>query len=362
MKSFYELLRISIGVQDDFSHAPTPAEWTQLFEHAVRQSLVGLCFAGLNRLKADSENGLKQLNIPEIQYLVWLGMAADIQQKNDLMDCRCAEIYEMFLLDGLHSCILKGQGITRSYNEGLRPFRQSGDIDIWVKGERNQVLEYVQQKSVTNRVTKLHVAMEMFNDTIVEVHFLPSYLRCPWNNKRLQRWFSKYNQFDGFVMDKGFCTPSDEFNLVYLPLHIFRHLLCEGVGMRQLLDYYFVLNQNEDNEIRKSSYEVLKSFGLCQFVGALMWINGELFGLVKDKMVCEPVEKLGRIILSEIESAGNFGQYDNRRLLNETTLQRFYRTSMKNLIYLRYFPEEVLCTPIYRIWHRCWQIAHGYHE
>lgn len=53
-KLFFELIRVEIGTQDSLSHILTGKEWQILYDIAKKQSLVGICFAGVQRL-VDSE-------------------------------------------------------------------------------------------------------------------------------------------------------------------------------------------------------------------------------------------------------------------------------------------------------------------
>ena len=366
-KLFFELIRVAIGTADSLSHTPSNKEWKALYDMAKKQSLVGVCFAALRRLGADAYEGFARIGMSEMLYLTWMGMTAKIQQKNQTVDEQCVALQKRLSADGLRSCILKGQGVASLYSEHLLGLRQSGDIDVWVISSRKNILDYVKGISPTNEVTRTHTQLKVFEDTEVELHFRPTYLRCPWRNRVLQAWFKKNSSLDNFECSNGFCVPSDEFNLVFIALHIFRHLLGEGVGLRQLMDYYFVLKHVSDSETRDRAYNVLKSLGLDKFAGALMWMCGKVFSqnldvqeAMADWMICRPDEKLGKMILEEMEIAGNFGHHDVRKKEDESTWMRFWRSNSTNLKFLPYFPEEVICTPFYRVWQKCWQILNGY--
>ena len=115
-------------------------------------------------------------------------------------------------------------------------------------------------------------------------------------------------------------TPSVSFNLFYILLHIYRHFLYEGVGMRQLMDYYFVLKSLTPNPSPKSEgslkgkkndiQNVLKEFGMMRFARGVMWVMQEVFALERSYMICEPLESEGRFFLSEVMVGGNFGHHD----------------------------------------------------
>ena len=84
-KLFFELIRVAISTQDTLTRAPSAQEWKQLYDMAKRQSLVGICFAAVQRLAEDERP-------PEMLYLSWLGMAAKIQQRNEILNAQCIDL------------------------------------------------------------------------------------------------------------------------------------------------------------------------------------------------------------------------------------------------------------------------------
>lgn len=78
-KLFFELVRLSIGTTDSLSRVPTAREWGELYAMAKKQSLVGISFAGVQRLCNSDEE--YYAGMTELQYLTWMGMAAKIQQR-----------------------------------------------------------------------------------------------------------------------------------------------------------------------------------------------------------------------------------------------------------------------------------------
>lgn len=131
-KLFFQLIRVAIGNAVCLPHTPKAEEWQMLYEMAKKQSLVGICFAGVQHLVSQHQSP------PEMLYLQWMGMAAMIQQRNEVVNRQCAELQARFSADGWRSCILKGQGVASYYkvkgvrldDKDLSPLRQSGDIDV----------------------------------------------------------------------------------------------------------------------------------------------------------------------------------------------------------------------------------------
>lgn len=348
-KLFIELIRIALGNGECLSHLPTPDEWHKLFGIAQKQSLVGICFAGVKKLQ--------QQNLPEGLYQMWLGMAAMIQLRNETVNRQCAELQRRLSADGERFCVMKGQGAGLRYSKGLDMLRQSGDIDVWIAGGMKHVVEYANRIVPTNEITSNHVQLNVFEDTDVELHYVPVRLGNRWVNRRLKAWLRSQEEMQmGHSVPFGdgvLNVPTDEFDTVYLLLHIYKHLFNEGIGLRQLMDYYFLLkslkfnldlNLNFDLNVNKT----LKELGVLKFAAAVMYVEREVFGLKDEYMICKPDEKAGSFLLEEILQMGNFGQDDKRFQLKQedSHIKRFWQTSTSKWRFIDHFPNEAVWQPI----------------
>lgn len=108
-KLFFELIQVAIGTRICLSHTPNADEWGELYAMAKKQSLVGICFAGVQRLGANADDGFSAIGMPEMLYLTWMGMAAKIPQKNEAMKAKGDVLLAEFRNKGMDACILKGQ-------------------------------------------------------------------------------------------------------------------------------------------------------------------------------------------------------------------------------------------------------------
>ena len=359
---FFELIRVAIGSADSLSHTPSNNEWKTLFDMARKQSLVGVCFAGLQRLVADEDEGFARIGMNEILYLTWMGMAAKIQQKNLTVDAQCVALQKRLSADDLRSCILKGQGVASLYSEQLHGLRQSGDIDVWIlpnEGESAnehiaRVVKYAKGFNPESHFSGKHIDLSAFDDTEVELHVTPGKMNSPWHNKRLQKWFA--GSIGAFVNKNGLMVPDSAFNIVYLLLHCYDHLLFEGVGLRQVMDYYWTLYNYpvKGEDLRKT----LSSLGLKRFASAMMWVQKEVFGIEEKYMICEPNEKEGRFLLNEIMTGGNFGKYGKDGVMEGHTKGKvtFFMARMKrNWRFLTHYPSEIIWSPYAMLSHYFWK-------
>ena len=353
---FFELIQIAIGTQSCLSHTPTTDEWCELYDLSKKQSLLGVCFAGVQKLVE------QQQEPPEMLYLTWMGMAAKIQQRNEQMNHQCVELQKRLIGDGIGSVILKGQGVAAAYGN-LSLLRQSGDIDLYVDCGMQRALEYVQKVAPTNEVNHKHVQLHCFEDTEVELHYIPAELHCPWQNRHLQKFFVIWNGKECVTLESGqeITVPCIEFQLVHLLTHAYRHLFGDGIGLRQVMDLYFVLSDWPSSIEMDAIKKVISAAGMDSFASAMMWVLNRVFGLDLKGMPWEPNQHDGQFLLTEIMMAGNFGHYDKR--INrecESRGSRFLRVTKQNWRLLRFSPWEVICTPLWRIWHFAWMRRRGF--
>lgn len=353
---FFELIQITLGNRDDFQTKPTAKEWQIIFELAAKHALIGVLLEGIKRLGNYSNEISKQL------ILEWIGIQQMIVSDNLHQNEKTKELCRFLGEASFRTCVLKGQGTALYYpNPELR---QCGDIDIWVEGERDKILNFSRQNGYyIGSIDIKHSDIEFFDDVPVEVHFLPSWMYNPSTNKKLQKFFGEQSdrQFGNYDTEAGFTHTTVEFDFVFSIVHIYRHIFSEGIGLRQLMDYYFIL-MNSSAEQRKEAFEVLKSLKMIKFVGGIMWILRECFGMKEEYLLCPVNGRHGQYLLSEILVAGNFGRYDERiiRINKEKRVKRGYVQFKRNLRFAGYYPSEVLWSPFWKLWHYGWRKRKGY--
>ena len=234
------------------------------------------------------------------------------------------------------------------------------------------MIQYI-NKVCPNQVMRYHHVDFPVMKTAIEVHFTPSYMFFPWHNRRMQRWFGKVMdlQCSNVVMlPDGYgeiTVPTTSFNVVYILSHLYRHVFTEGIGLRQLLDYYFVVMMwhtdltnltDSDSADLAALQRELKRLGVRKFAGAVMYLLHEVFGLEEDMMIVPMNEKEGMFLLDEIMRGGNFGQYDDRLgdKTGEGKVHRYFRMSLRNMRFVKHYPSEAICEPLFRTWFFFWKM------
>ena len=363
---FFELLRVAIKVQNTLSRIPSAEEWDKLYRMSKKQSLVGISFAGIQRV-VQYEN-IYHCGMPELLYFTWMGMAAKIQQRNEVVNRQCVELQEKLSADGFRSYIMKGQAVGSLYGQiGL--LRQSGDIDVFLEGGLNKVLAYARTYGGVAKVNELEMSVSIFTDTEVEFHYRPFIMRNPFKNRRLQKYFESQEkkQFSNYlILDKekelSICAPTVEFNLVHQLVHTYHHFITEGVGLRQLMDYYFVIQASNEEDIRECK-KIVENLGLNRFASALMWVIKTVFvGHDNDIFFpWRPNEKDGRLLLEEILLSGNFGHADERaKNIQTSKWKAFWYVNGKTFRFWRFDHWAWFWSPLWRCYYFAWRIMKGF--
>ena len=366
-----------------------------------------------------------------------------------------SKLFSMLREDGLRCCILKGQGNALMYPNPYS--RTPGDIDVWVNASRERIMEYAQKKFELGDDIRLQHLETSLDGVPVELHFFPCSMNNPIYHARLQKWFKRNADLQcshivGLPDGAGdIAIPTTAFNVVYQLTHLYHHFFDEGIGMRQIIDYYYVVCDfykvyQNSSKITPSLFTIkegstsypdpltlrgeggnrptrcseplrskdggpskvspdcagwdrrgvsgdtgsvscssgssitsvssafttdssastaldvvqreLKYLGLWKFAGAVMFVLHEVLGLAEDKMIVPIDEKRGRLLLAEILDGGNFGRHFTKyaRFTHQSMRKKYFLKIWRNMHFVRYYPAEALCEPLFRTWHFFWRM------
>lgn len=325
--------------------------WHDLKLFAKEQTIVGVYWSGI-------QAGIR---MTDDDVLDWMSTVAAIQKRSGKMFRQCVEITNFFKEAGFRSCILKGQGNALMYPDPS--LRSSGDIDIWVDGSREQVVEFMCKHKKPREVVYHHADFPIYDGIEVEVHFMPTYFENPFTDAVLRKVIREQYaeaQFANVVNapnnEGQFCMPTLEFNLIYQMMHLHKHLRVEGIGLRHLVDYYYLLKTAYNNGFEgfEAVRTKLKKFHLTKFARAVMYIMQEVLGMEKKYLFLEPDAAEGQFLLDIILKGGNFGKYDAR--VQEIHEERgshisnyLNRERYRMRLFWRY-PSEVIWAPLHDLY------------
>ena len=447
--AFFAFLRYCLCSKESMSKIVAGMDWQELYSFASKQALLGLCFEGIERLGKEYPEELKQNPIGRELLMTWMGAAQQIRRQNMKVNAVAGKLYSKFREDGLRCCILKGQGNALMYPNPCS--RTPGDIDVWVNASREQITEYAQKHFEIGDDIRYHHIETSMDGVPVELHFFPCSMNNPIYHARLQKWFRRNAdlQCSHIVsLPDGagdIAIPTSSFNIVYQLCHLYHHFFDEGIGMRQIIDYYHVVCDfykvyQNSSKITPSLFTIkegstshpdpltlrgeggnrptrcseplrskdggpskvspncagwdrrgvsgdiasdasvisafttdssastaldvvqreLKYLGLWKFAGAVMFVLHEVLGLAEEKMIAPMDEKRGTLLLAEILDGGNFGRHFTKYagFTHQSMGKKYFLKIWRNMHFLRYYPAEALCEPIFRTWHFFWRLKH----
>lgn len=353
-----ELIQVTVGNREVLSKQPSNELWSEVFALASRHAIISPLLSGIEKL-------------PELQrppqglLLKWCAFSLLIEERNKSANKAATDLVKKLDSDGFVSCILKGQGIALYYPEPLS--RHCGDIDVWLGSDEKKVIKYIRELSPSSKACYHHIHAPEFEGIEVEAHYRPAFFHSPFTDRQFQNWAANAfkEQVSNEVLLPGQSTPvsvpTTAFNLVYLPIHIYTHFFYEGIGLRQLMDFYFVLMSDISETERQAAVMVLKKFRMLRFMSAMMYVLRIVFGLSRDRFLVPEDVKYGEVLLAEVINAGNFGEYDevNIKKRGHSLLYIGFIGVLRNARHFLMSPSEVFWTPFFKIWHWFWRLRHN---
>ena len=445
MSELFDFLKYCLRAKSDVNKVIAGIDWQMLYSFAFKQALLGLCFDGIERLGKEYPEELKLNPIGRELLMTWMGKAQQIRRQNMKVNAVASKLFSMLREDGLRCCILKGQGNALMYPNPYS--RTPGDIDVWIDASRERIMEYAQKKFELGDDIRLQHLETSLDGVPVELHFFPCSMNNPIYHARLQKWFKRNAdlQCSNVVsLPDGagdIAIPTTAFNVIYQLTHLYHHFFDEGIGMRQIIDYFLVVNDfsknvflnydlsnhpvplskegstfspspsssgsgdvtapsrcseplrskvggaskpspdcagwdrlsiEGDNSVGSTSVtssastalvvvqRELKYLGLWKFAGAVMYVLKEVLGLSEDKMIVPMDEKRGRLLLAEILDGGNFGRHFTKYagFTHQSMEKKYFLKIWRNMHFVRYYPAEALCEPLFRTWHFFWRLKY----
>lgn len=366
-EKFFELLRFSVGASDEFEKLTiTDEDWWGIHGICIQQTVIGVCFVGISRLP-------DELRPPKELLFRWYADINELKRLNHIINYRAASACRRIDKLGYKACILKGQGNALMYPEMMQ--RTPGDIDLWmvVCGDNGElridddaILAFSRKYLGNTHYCYHHVDGSNMNGTPVEIHYRPAFMNNLIHNKRLQQYFKEQTPFQfshaEHISEEGrfIIVPTLDFNITYQMVHLSNHFFNEGMGLRQVIDYYYLLKKSFETGRKEDTTRLFRHLGIYKFATAVMWVLHEVLAMPEEWMIVAANEKQGRFLLEEIMQSGNFGKYDSRvsDKMRDSGLGRNIQRVKRDLRLMGMFPSECMWEPVFRVWHWLWRVNH----
>ncbi len=309
MRYFFELIQVALGEREKLSGIPADKEWEALYQEAEKQAVVGLTLIGLDCLPECQRP-------PQEVLLQWIGEGEMIRQQNAVMNDAVIRLYMSLNAVGVKTFVFKGQTLAHLYSDsGLR---QSGDIDFYChQDDWEKSIRWLKETwgVEPNILSSQKDAEFNYEGVAYEMHRKLALFNYPkhalyWENVVMKEVLSQPYS----VVINGYDVPTlaPVYNVLYVFVHIFQHLISDGIGLRQFVDWMLLINN-----LKWEKYEVellerhLKCLGLKDAFVGLGAVLIDYLGLPEDKFpfqVSEDAHKQAPLLVENIMQMGNFGQ------------------------------------------------------
>lgn len=320
-KELFDLLKLSLwsrsvsslqqldGEEEVVAEQLRNFSWNALFRLAKEQCVIGLTADVLASCKG-------KIGVPGDVLLIWIGLAMKLEQHNLKMNRMVISLYGKLRSLGLHPVLMKGQAFAQNYPNPLH--RVCGDIDLYFKQQDDckkaiewaiRVGGYAHQGNESAWEHK-HFAVDL-KGFEVELH----YQMCRFENHRLQKRLQNIIDHEFAVNEPYYVRIEGEeietvpptLSVLHQLMHITRHLLEAGVGIRQICDLAVYVDRHCDEINADILRQYVEELQLDEVAGTLGYILVEMLGLKKEKWPLGIVADHAGFIIREIFDGGNFG-------------------------------------------------------
>ncbi len=325
-------------------------DWYELYTMACVQTVEAIVYDGLQALPSS-------IVMPYMLVLKWSVRVQQIEERNQGMNKILQEQLHLFRAHGIEAILQKGQGIAQFYP--VPGHRNSGDIDWYFKDKSS----YDKACEIGKLYGKQYSASAMDSFLLwrgleTEFHLRLVESRNPWHWKYIKSLEKKYeHQLESFsIGDVAVHVPAPLLNLLLVNIHILKHQITYGIGLRQFCDaavLYAAMAGKYDTAELKACYAKL---GISRWVEVFHVFLINYIGLPEDKLPFAPKkEKAAAWMLADVLRGGNFGFHDTQyadQASQSGRVKRVERLTSSFSKYVRLAPGETLVFPAFQAFNK----------
>ena len=284
----------------------TIEEWISVYMTAGMQAVIGTAFSGFSILP-------KELLPPHALLAYWRKNVSRTERANLQADAAIYSLQKLFADGGFSIMVLKGQGVGSFYRQPF--FRQCGDVDLYFGSMEaaEKAADYAESKGM-----KVSRGMDSDSNFGFQGIFIEIHSRIVEQHNFFTRKYLRKLEADAFTkghtVTRGkvsFQMPPAEMNHLLQSTHILKHLLNEGIGLRQLCDAAISLHSLKDQTDAKELVSIMKHCDVYRWSKLLYALLVKYLGLPAEDLPMETQENPDAL-MEEILTTGNFGIMDER--------------------------------------------------
>lgn len=215
------------------------ADWDQVEKLAKEQGVLAMLYQGSMKYKDI---------IPAERIRIWRGAMYATILKNDHMNQAQSEILGWLSEKGIRAVVLKGTSVARYYNPS--DMRCLGDVDLLIDQSNLDLAAELLKAHGYRRNEHEHDFHVPFvrNDVTLELHYKATMVPPGKDGQAVGKIMDQFLDEATMVSmnDISFPALSEKHQVLMLLMHKERHMLVEGIGLRQLCDWAAFLSVQEN--------------------------------------------------------------------------------------------------------------------
>ncbi|QIH31582.1 nucleotidyltransferase family protein [Sphingobacterium sp. DR205] len=345
---FFQLLRIGLWGEGKLvvKQSLTLDDWIKIQQHAINHTVEGIIYDGFPFLE-------EQQLPPTALRLKWAVRIDQIERHNEKMNQVIAEQFSLFTEMGIQPILQKGQGVASYYRNPSH--RVSGDIDWCFEADGyKKARNFLKEKQIKFQDTAGFSLDYNWKGIHVEHHKRTFDFSSPLKKNYLKTLVRHYRDQQHVinVNNTQIHLLVPELQLLQVNIHILKHLIIYGIGLRQFCDsarlYYSVSSQINNTAL----LQIYKKTGILKWIHLLHKLLVENLGLPSDKLPFPYPENTEiEWMLDEVWYSGNFG-FNDQRFEHGKKSKLFYRPDSPKRLwqnfrrYVKYAPQEAIAFPL----------------
>ena len=278
-------------------------DWKAVYRECGAQSVVPLAFSVVPAERLPSEI-----------YEKW-GLRSNIAIAANSKICYAhTMLHELMKQSGIPYVILKGCVSADYYNDPL--LRTMGDVDFLVPKECFQKAAQAMVKNgfVDRNINHEYEKAYSKNDVVFELHNMINGVPGGKTGAAVSKYFDDiFEESELKTLDIAeYNSPSAFHHGLIMLLHVARHMITGGIGLRHFCDWAVFADKVGD-DFPAMFEEKLKAVGLWRFAQIMTQFCTAYLGCPEQVWAGQPEEALLNDLKNDVFEGGNFGHKDSSR-------------------------------------------------
>lgn len=277
--------------------------WQEVFQESVAQSIQVLAY-----------QGCRELDLPEDIRVEWKTHTKQLISNNLCVDYEHSELHEIMNHAGISYVMMKGTVSAAYYPEPM--FRIMGDVDFLIhKADVETVRLRLQDNGFTAQPANHECELAFHRDASVwELHWKVNGVPGGEIGDTIQSYLADILEKATWTQNEngGYMRPSEFHHGLIMLLHVARHMVTGGIGLRHLCDWAVYVARLGD-DFPKLFEKKLKKVGLWRFAQIMTQLSTVYLGCPEQSWQGTVDVAFLSDLMQDIFAGGNFGHKDHRR-------------------------------------------------